>query len=259
MLGILSGTIVVNTYFKKLHATFSKFRERTKWLIALISILICRFALADAWPDLILPDDAKAVVVADQIDINRMPMRIWQFHSDKPPENFLAFYRRTWIKPPKEGSPPFIENQTPEWKIISRAENGFLIAVQVDAKNSLVSNGMISIAQIEGKLAEKARASRLPEYPKMSGSTVLQELANHDPGKSALTIILENGHSVTSNRAYCKSFYESRGWVEIGMRGAQSENGDVLLLQKGPLETSFTFVGKNAKTQIVGAIQYPEG
>jgi hypothetical protein len=250
--------MVVNVHCRQLNAAVLKFRRHAKWLIVIAHLSICGFALADAWPDLILPDNAKAVVVADQIDINRMPTRIWQFHSDESPESFLAFYRRKWVKPPKEGSPPFIENQIAEWKIISRAENGFLIAVQVDSKNSLFSSGMVSIAQIEGRLAEKARVSRLPEYPKMPGSTVLQELTNHDPGKNALTVFLENGRSAAANRAFYKKFYERRGWVEIGMRDAQSPSGSALLMQKGPLEASFTFIGKNAKTQIVGAIQYPE-
>lgn len=251
--------MVVDIAFEQLRALRFKFRKLyAKCLAALSCLFAGGFALADTWPDLIVPNNAKVVVVADRIDINRIPTRIWQFHSDKSPENFLAFYRSKWVKPPKEGSPPFIENQTAEWKIISRAENGFLIAVQVDAKNILVSNGMISIAQIEGELVESARVSRLPEYPKMPGSTVLQELTNHDPGKNALTVILENGHSAASNRTYYKNFYEHRGWVEIGMHGSGSKNADVLLLQKGPLETSFTFVSENAKTQIVGAIQYRE-
>jgi len=223
-----------------------------------VAVLTSSGAMAAEWPQLILPDGTKAVIVADQIDINRMPTRIWQFHSDKTPEQFLAFYREKWTKPPKEGVPPYIENSTEAWKIISRPEGDFMIAVQVDAKNSLVSNGMFSIAQIKGKLADKALVSRLPEYPKMPGSTVLQELTNHDPGKNALTIILENGNSAASNRAYYKKFYESRGWAEIGMNNKKSENVDVLLLQKGPLETSFTFMAKNAKTQVVGVIQYPE-
>ena len=223
-----------------------------------VAVLAVGSVMADEWPQLILPDGAKAVIVADQIDINRMPTRIWQFHSDKTPEQFLAFYREKWTKPPKEGVPPYIENSTEAWKIISRPEGDFMIAVQVDAKNSLVSNGMFSIAQIKGKLADKALVSRLPEYPKMPGSTVLQELTNHDPGKNALTIILENGNSAASNRAYYKKFYESRGWTEIGMNNKKSENVDVLLLQKGPLEASFTFVTENAKTQVVGVIQYPE-
>lgn len=225
--------------------------------LALAVGLAASNVMADEWPQLILPDGAKAVIVADQIDINRMPTRIWQFHSDKPPEQFLAFYRAKWSKPPKDGAPPYIENSTEAWRIISRPEGDFMIAVQVDAKNPLVSNGMISIAQIKGTRADKSLVSQLPAYPKMSGSTVLQELTNHDPGKNALTVILENGNSTASNRAYYKKFYESRGWTEIGFNNPQSGGADVLLLQKGPLETSFTFVANNAKTQVVGVIQYP--
>jgi len=215
-------------------------------------------AMADEWPELILPGGAKAVIVADQIDINRLPTRIWQFHSNKTPDQFLEFYRAKWNKPPIEGAPPYIENSTEAWKIISRPEGDFMIAVQVDAKNPLTSDGMVSITQLKGRRTDKAMVSRLPEYPKMPGSTVLQELTNHDPGKNALTVILENGHSAASSRAYYKRFYESRGWTEIGLHNKKSGNADVLLLQKGPLETSFTFVAKNAKTQVVGVIQYPE-
>src|SRR5690606_19899467 len=97
-----------------------------------------------------------------------------------------------------------------------------MIAVQVDAKNRLTSNGMVSIAQISGKWANKARVSRLPEYPKLPGSKVLQELTNHDPGKNALTVILENGYSTAANRNHCKRFYESRGWTDIGRKNKRS-------------------------------------
>lgn len=218
--------------------------------------LLVPMAHADAWPNLIIPDGTKAIIVADQIDINRIPTRIWQFHSDKTPEQFLAFYRANWTRPPKEGAPPYIENSTEDWKITSRPEGGYMIAVQVEAKNMLASNGMVSMSQMQGGLVDKALVSRLPEYPKMPGSKVLQELINHDPEKCALTVILENGHSAASNRNYYKKFYESRGWTEIVLRNRKSPHHDVLLLQKGPLETSFTFVAKKARTQIVGAIQY---
>jgi len=219
--------------------------------------LLVPMAHADSWPNLILPEGTKAIIVADQIDINRMPTRIWQFHSDKTPEQFLDFYRSNWTRPPKEGAPPYIENSTEQWKIISRPEGDYMIAVQVDAKNKLVSDGMVSISQMKGRLVEKTLVSRLPEYPKMSGSKVLQELTNHDPEKNALTVIMENGHSAAANRAYYKNFYESRGWTEIPVRIKQSISQDILLLQKGPLEASFTFVTTKSRTQVVGAIQYP--
>lgn len=226
--------------------------------VVFVTLSFAQLSLADSWPDLILPDDTKAIVVADQIDINRLPMRIWQFHSNKTPDQILAFYRDKWVKPYKKGSPAFIENTTAEWRIISRAENGFLTAVQIDSRNKLESDGLFSISQLEGSIVAAARVSHLPEYPKMPGSTVLEELNNHDAGKNALTIILENGNSPASNRSYYKSFYESRGWTEIGTHSGASADADVLLLQKGPLEASFTFISKNARTQVVGSIQYVE-
>ncbi|MDB6063404.1 MAG: hypothetical protein JWM78_3507 [Verrucomicrobiaceae bacterium] len=234
---------------RRVHAMF--------WLAVALGSTAGNVTASD-WPQLIVPDGTNVVIVSDQIDINRMPTRIWQFHADKKPEQFLAFYRAKWTKPPQEGAPPYIENSTEEWKIISRPEGDFMIAVQVGAKNPLASDGMVSMAQIKGTLVDKAMVARAPEYPKMPGSKVLQELNNHDAGKSALTVILENGNSSSSNRSYYKHFYESRGWTEIGGHSNTSSDSEVLLLQKGPLETSFTFVSKNAKTQVVGSIQYVE-
>lgn len=219
--------------------------------------LLALTACADDWPDLVLPENTHAVVVADRIDINRLPTRIWRISSARRPDQFLAFYRQHWTTPPQKDAPPFIENTAGPWRIISRAEKGFLITVQVDKTDATRSEGMFSVAQLDGAMVEKAMTGKLPEYPRMSGSKVLQELNNHDAGKNALTVVLENAHSPASNRDYYKKYYESRGWVEIKTR-AQSSGSTVLLLQKGPLETSYTFVSRDGKTQVVGAIQYVE-
>lgn len=237
--------------------TFSK-AQCSSCIVGFLLWLASESAICDVWKDLLLPDSANAVVVASQIDINRLPTRIWKFHDSVPPEKFLDFYRKKWTSPPKKDSPSFIENTAANWKIISRAEDGYLIAVQVDATKLWESNGMISVVQLEGALINAAQTQKIPDYPKMSGSTVLQELVNHDPGKNALTVVLENRSSSESNRNFYKQYYEQRGWVEIGSQVIGSSNQGILLLQKGPLEASFTFVANDSRTQVVGSIQYPE-
>jgi hypothetical protein len=213
---------------------------------------------ADDWPKLIFPQDGDVAVVADQIDINRQPTRIWHIHSRKSPDRLLEYYRQKWAIPPQKNAPGFIENLVAEWRIISRFQDGFLIVIQIDGRNKLESNGIISMAQLEGALIGEAKVNKLPEYPRLPGSVLIEELNHHDPGRNALTMILENGSSPASNREFYKKFYESRGWVELSSLQAQTGGANILLLQKGPLEISFTFIKKEAKTQVVGNIQYEE-
>lgn len=218
------------------------------------TLLTSLSGFANAWPDPLLPRAAVATAVSENMELNGLPMRIWQIHSKEPIEQTLKFYRETWAHPAAKGVPPYIENNAGKWKIISRVEKIYLITVQLDSDEKKETTGILAISQLE----PPPQRVTTPDYPKLPGSTVLQELNNHDIGKDALTVVLENGYSVASNRDYYRKYYVAKGWAEIRSTQDASAVGDVLLLQKGPMETTFSFVG-GEKTKIVAVIQYGSG
>ncbi len=186
---------------------------QTRFSSASTALLILFFsfqAYAFWTPKFPAPPDTVVNKLGEDMIVNGIPMHIRQFTSKNSVESILDFYRNYWPKGTEE-KPGYTETDilTP-WKIMTRVENGYLMTVQVTEDGDNGSRGMLSMSELPD------RDERLPEpgknFPKMRGSTVINDVQSKDIGKSGRTIQLSNTYSVQTNANFYRNYYMNHGW-----------------------------------------------
>ena len=87
----------------------------------------------------------------------------------------------------------------------------------------------------------------------LPGSTVLNDIAHNDAGKTARTVVLKNGFSPAANADFYRRNLGDLGWrVTNHYRMAQPDrNGDVMVLKNGLRELSVTMTRAGNESNVL--------
>lgn len=193
----------------------------------LLSFLSSPLLFAGA-PDFPPPPGAAVEWVGKDLEVNGIKSAIRAFHSKKPIEDIVKFYRSEWKKPVEKDKPGFMETiDAAPWYIISRVEDGYLLTVQVQVQENdqSASWGYLSMSPLPGARDKVKQFGA--SVPKIPGSYVINEMKSDDPGKEATTVIISNTNSVNGNAAFYRQHYQGKGWTtetdrKLGSREAHS-------------------------------------
>ena len=166
-------------------------------------------------PDFPPPPDAAVEWVGGNVEINGLKSSIRAFHSSKSIEKVVEFYRREWQRPAEKDKPGFMETiDAAPWYIISRVEDDYLLTVQVQVNKNDKSGswGYLSTSPLPGNTKNEP-VQLGGNTPKMPDSHVINEMKIDDPGKEAITLIISNNHSLGSNAAFYRNYYQGMGWT----------------------------------------------
>ena len=186
--------------------------NQSPWLIF---ALLCLYpTILSAAPDFPPPPQASVEWVGQNMEINGIPSAVRAFHSNKSIEDVVEFYRKEWRNPVGKDMPGYLENiAAAPWYIISRAEKGYLLTVQVQVneRTGKGSWGYLSLGRLPDM--DDFDFERGKGIPKMRDSQVLNESTSKDPGKKAKTLLISNNHTIENNIAFYRSHYEGLGWT----------------------------------------------
>lgn len=216
----------------------------------LLSCLLNSTTVA-ARPD--FPPPPKAVVewVGKDMNINGINSSVRRFQTKKSIEDVVEFYREEWKRPISKDMPGFNETiDAAPWYIISRIEDGYLLTVQVQVEQNDDSSswGYLSMSRLPAKNASNDPGAGMP---KMSNSHVLSQVKSSDAGKEATTMIISNGHSVSSNVTFYRNHYQSKGWTQETDKALDKGQSHALVFKKRLNRVTMMFMqGKNS-TKIV--------
>lgn len=215
---------------------------------AIAMLLVCIVPAASAkdplaaCPEFPAPKKAKMQSVAEQMEINGLPMAIKHLESTDEPGTILAFYREKWAATEKVPAP--VEYPLGPWQVIASLRGECFYTVQVKPFGKNGSEGLLGVTTAPGKASVKEAVPMLP------GSTVLNDLGHNDAGKTARTVLLKNGFSTATNADFYLRNLTDQGWsVTNHYRMKQPEHyGDVIVLRNGLRELSIaaTRDAKNA-------------
>jgi hypothetical protein len=221
----------------------------------LFFILLCPIlspVLLAATPDFPPPPQAVVEWVGKNLEVNGIKSAVRSFHTRESIEKVVEFYRREWKRPVAKDMPGFMETiDAAPWYIISRVEDGYLLTVQVQVKENDKSGswGYLSMSPLPGKnnsISELGKGT-----PKMSNSHVLSEMKSNDPGKKASTMIISNGHSVSSNVTFYRNHYQSKGWTVETDRDLGQGKVHTLVFKTRLNRITMMFVKDKEATRIV--------
>ncbi len=161
--------------------------------------------------DIPVPSWLEKTSVAQKMVINGIPSTVYHFIADRDVEEVLKFYRQRWDES-SAGRAGYREAMVAPWHVISRLDGRYLLTVQVQEKDKLLSMGYLAIADLKEIKREK-NAHR--SIPKLAGSKVVNDLVSYDPGKKAKTLMLVNEFSVATNGNFYHDYYLDRGWGQL--------------------------------------------
>lgn len=198
-----------------------------------------------ACPDFPAPKKAKLQAVAPEMDYNGIPMSIRRIESASPPEEILAFYRKEWAATGKLRGPE--EYPLGPWQVIASLRGDCFFTVQVKPFGKNGSEGFLGLTAPPGGKRVKE------ELPMLPGSTVLNDIAHNDAGKTARTVVLKNGFSPAANADFYRRNLGDRGWhVTNHYRlGQPNQNGDVMVLKNGLRELSVTMTRAGSESNVL--------
>lgn len=196
-------------------------------------------------PEFPTPEKVKLQVVAPQLDYNGLPMSIVRLETTTPPEDVLAFYRKQWAATEKVRGPA--EYPLGPWQVIASMRDNCFYTVQLKPFGKGGTEGLLGVTAPPGAKTVKE------ELPMLPGSTVLNDIAHNDAGKTARTVVLKNGFSPAANADFYRRNLADLGWsVTNHYRLEQpKQNGDVMVLKNGLRELSVTMTRDGKESNVL--------
>lgn len=216
-------------------------------------LMLCLLAVSPVQAGNGFPPPPKARVdnVGDENQALGMQLSIRRFETDSAPEQVLAFYRKLW-----KGR--VAESEMSPWRMIGRLVDDRYQNVQVQAASGGGSWGYLSISD----LPEQARKKRYApdamggQFPRMSGSRVLDDQHSRDPGKEGQTLLLVNGFSVNSNASFYRQHYQGQGWrLVLDEAVATRREGQVLAFTRTGERLILAINRSEEQTQVVANLE----
>ncbi len=222
---------------------------KIKSLILVFLISCTSFVtVADSWPVIPTPEDAKISVVSEDTIFNGVPMKMWEMNVNEKSEKVLDFYRKEWAKPTIKGAPGFTENKYGDWKLISRMEDEYLLTVQI--KDRPLNRTLALIAMSTLPMAKNLPAPG-KGFPVLADTLVLNDIKSSDGNKDSRTIIAQNSRSVSENIKFYRRLFRRKGWTELTESLDPHPVAGMLMFDKRNKELNLTVTKSNKKTDIV--------
>ena len=187
----------------------------TAFIIKTILVtLLCLGLVAHAQARSTFPPPPKSIIgmLGDKTIVNGIPMQIRQFSTDRSLQQVIDFYRALWEDNTDQGLPGYsISTALPPWTIISRIEEEYILTVQVTSDNKRRASGYLSMSPLDPEQITQTGQ----DFPRMKGSTILNDIVSDDSGKNGRTLLLQNSNSIKSNANFYRNHYKRLGWEEI--------------------------------------------
>ena len=177
-----------------------------------------------------------------------MNFSIRRFESRKSSDEVIAYYDQHW-----EGRAAITEYGV--WSMIGINTGKKFYNVQVQ-KRSAGSWGYLSISDMPERFAKQDYP--LPghkKFPKMRGSSIVNDQTNKDRGKSSRTVLLTNNFSISANGQYYLNYYMGKGWSVVADNKNSKMLSRVMTLQKGHQVMTMTISKVENITSVVANIE----
>jgi hypothetical protein len=155
-----------------------------------------------------IPDNTEAYWVGQGINHNGVSMDIKQLQSKHSSDELITYYKNMWEADGGGEGVGYTVQDAGDFKIISKIEGNHNIVVQLRDDSRGHAEGYLSaidISTLDG-------ANSNDDFPSLANTTLISKTITDDPGKSAVTRVMMNNHSVESNVNFYKSKLESDGW-----------------------------------------------
>jgi hypothetical protein len=219
-----------------------------RYLIRVLALMLC-WAVAGACfaaPEVPRPPKSRIGLLGEDMVYNGIPMHIQQFKSELTVPEILEYYGQVWPAG-TEKEPGYVVNDSLKpWTIITRAEDGYLMTVQVTAAPS-GSRGFLARSRMDDAVADTSFGQG---FPVMRGTSPMNDVRTRDGNKDGRTMAFVNDRTPESNADYYRTWFASRGWTQ-DMDKSPGTQGHVLSFRSGDKGVNIVINGREGRTYIV--------
>jgi len=184
-------------------------------------------------------EDMNVTLVAQEMVVNGLPMKAYQFHSQKSIDEITQYYAEQWadLNDVKFG----------EWRILSHRQDGYLFTVQFEKESSLMTHGLLGISPLFDMMEESDREidKKVDSIGKgfvlPPNSEVINDIKSVDLGKHSRTVVYRNQLSIGRNYQYFKTQYLNKGWLDLLAGSAANKDSQALAMNKNGQELNVSF------------------
>jgi hypothetical protein len=218
--------------------------KRVLWGLGSIVYFGVTFA-APSCPSFPTPQSSRVVVVAQDMVVNGVPMSASELHSKQSPADVARFYRGEW----ESRSQRVLETMDGDWRTLATKDGQCFFTAQIKAG---VGSGTYALLGTTQLITGTAKA-RGEGFPKLSGSTVYNDILSKDLGKTGRTLLMANKFSVDANASFYRNAMSGEGWVAVSDRRGKTEGGSRLVqIWRRGLEEANLVIGASAdQTSVV--------
>ena len=197
-------------------------------------------------PKLPPPPRSRVGLMGEDMVFNGIPMDVQMFQSDLTVAEVLKFYSEYWPAGTEKEPGYVISEAFKPWTLITRADDGYLMTVQVTATGS-GSRGFLARSSLDGALEADPLGTG---FPVMHGSSPMNDVRANDAGKDGRTLTFVNDRTPEANAEYYRTWFTSRGWTP-DMDKEPGEKGHVLAFRNGDKSVNIVINGREGRTYIV--------
>ena len=222
--------------------TLARFVPIALWaLFTLLAAVAPSAALADTWPVLAHPQDARIEPVGERVRVNGVPMRLTRVITTLPTEAATTHYRGAL-------GAPVAHAQTGDTQVLTQARGDFFITVSITPLPDGRSEALTAVA--DSRAAREA-AGRPLGFALPAGSELLSDMESIDGGLASRQLVLTNLHSLRTNLDRLSASLAARGLRPDGPPLADRDDAHAQAFSGAAGEAQLVLVRRDGATSAV--------
>ena len=216
-------------------------------IIVLFCITACFELSAKSLPEFPFSKEMDVLVVADEMVVNGIKMRAYQFKTKDDEETVVEFYKKEWGK-------EMTDVLFGDWRVLSHKENEFLFTVQIEQGNHLLTHGTLGVTPIfemleysDSKL-KKINRDIGKKFPALPGTKFINDIKSDDMGRKTRTLLFSNERSIKQNLEFYKNKMQAVGWTLLAPDTMKKSKFPALAMNRGEQQLNLSFVRESDLT-----------
>lgn len=180
--------------------------------IAVLLLAVAAAQLAASTEDLPLPPGVSVSIVGEDMVVNGVPLRAYEYYWAEGEGGLIEEYRRLWRENSDGGAPALIVSSLGDWSLFSHVEGGLNFSVQYRREGIKGLRVLLGVSPLPNMMAKKRRALGRSEMQTPPGMKLLSTVRSTDGGRVHETYWLQASGNATKTAMAIDRHFSSRGY-----------------------------------------------
>jgi hypothetical protein len=211
-----------------------------------------------AWPTTLpVPSGVLVSVVGEEMLVNGIPVRAYEYFWRNDKQSLLDFYSNLWHEDnANDEKPSVIKMLLGEWNVLSHLEDGYNVTVQYKEDGIKGVRVLLGISPLP-RMLDKNRLGRIESKIKLlPGMTMLSVVESVDAGVRSETHWIDSSNSIEKTAQILGRYYSDEGFFVNRKNIKHAESGELsssfLRAEDSTQLVSFSINELDGYTKVIG-------